>query len=344
VVPAYGVNLSPAWMLHHLVHYLRWAFDLRDPIPDRVASAEGALSLAELLVAGALVAAVAASARRWRRAEAVGGMWFASLLALVLPLSSHSYLYYLYVPWAGACWCIASMGTRLRERWPGRGTSAAAGLGVGDLHRARAAEPPLSRADAREWPAVDRTVRESLLVRTACQGVRQAGLTAPDSICFVNPFPRVHQVLSGDAGGASRVSSYVPLAGALRDGETLRLFFPELRLLGFADRIPEEWEQASVFFYDNDGTLLHLGRRAEAHRRLGGMLVEAERWVPAEASFRRALALGDTTADTAYGFLFAIASQGRSEDATRLARAFVFHWPADGRTPFLMQGLASESR
>ena len=341
---AYGVNLSPTWLIHHLLHYVRWAFDLRDPIPDRVAAAAGSLSLIGIGITVVIVTAITLTARRWRRAEAVGAVWFLALLALVLPLTAHSYLYYLYVPWAGACWCMASLAARAQERWPGRWTVAA--LAVGAVLYAGVVLQDLDfrgRTERNGLP-IDRTVRESLLVRNSMAGIRQAGLTAPDSIYFVNPFPRVRQTLTGDTSSASGVSSYVPLAGALREGETLRLFLPGLRQLGFAERIPEEWEQASAFFYDNDGTLLHLGRHAEAHRRLGGMFLEAERWTPAETSFRRALALGDTSADAAYGFLFAIAGQDRTVEATRLAKAFVARWPGDGRSRFLVEGLASEAR
>jgi len=38
--------------------------------------------------------------------------------APVLPLAHHTYLYYLYLPWAGLCWAFAGAAERLARRWP----------------------------------------------------------------------------------------------------------------------------------------------------------------------------------------------------------------------------------
>ena len=67
-------------------------------------------------------------------------------------------------------------------------------------------------------------------------------------------------------------------------------------------------------------------------------------WTIAEPTFRRAIALGDTSADTEYALLYTLAALGRAEESTRLALAFIRRWPGDPRTRILGQALSGDAK
>ncbi len=342
---AYATSLDVRHLAQNLSTYLWWATGLAGPIPDQPAAVDaGALGVGVLVT---LVAAAALFAQRrdTRHPCEVAALWFLAFLAPVLPLLHHSYLYYLYLPWAGGCWFVAGAlerASRGRPAWLARGalglvTLACVALGLWNV-RAR------ERMQANGLP-VDRTMRESLLVRNTVTGLRAAGLPAGARLAFVNPYPRAFQdIASRNVTLRSRPSgrSYTPFEAAMRDGETLRLFFPGLSVMGFGERVLPEWESADAFLYENDGRLVSLGRGLEAQRAFGAVALDVERWDLAEPTFRRMLALGDTAADAAHGLLTAVAGQGREHDARPLVLGFVRRWPRDPRAAALAAWLARD--
>ncbi len=53
----------------------------------------------------------------------------------------------------------------------------------------------------------------------------------------------------------------------MRDGRALRLFLPRLRYAGFADTIPDGWEDVECFLFEQRGYLRAWGRGAAARAR-----------------------------------------------------------------------------
>jgi hypothetical protein len=345
---AYAMKFSPAFLALNLSTYLRWCVSLHEPIRDAVAAVEPGAWPVGLLVAGALALLLASQRGADRRPGEVGLAWFLAFLAPVLPLANHTYLYYLYLPWAGACWLLAGVGQRAARRWPGPLTRVLLALAVtaaaaAEFRNVRARE----QASAHGLP-LDRTMRESRLLGNGVAGLRAAGLAAGDSIAFVNPFSSAHVDIASretaPRAGPQRSASYIPFEAALRGGESLRLFLPGLRLLGFADSLPPGWSGAKAFFYDNDGTLTPLGSGLEAERRLGALCIQFGRWDLAERAFRRAQARGDTSADAAHGLLLALAGLGRDAEARWLAVTFVRRWPDDPRSAAIEAALRHSTR
>jgi hypothetical protein len=345
---AYAMSFSPAFLARNLATYLRWCVALGDPARDAVAAVEpGALAVGIAIAAG--IAALLHTQRRDdTHPEEIGAVWFLALLAPVLPLTGHTYLYYLYAPWAGACWLVAGAGRRAARRWPSRATGALLAIAllafVGlELRSVRTREG----ASVHGLP-LDRTMRESLLLRNAIAGLRGAGLAPRDSIAFVNPLsPRHQNIASRDTAlhaEPTQGATYTPLEAALRGGESVRLFFPGVKLLGFAESVPPTWETAALFFYDNDGTLTPLGRGLEAQQKLGALMLRIRRWELAEPTFRRMIVLGDTSADAAHGLLVALVGLDRNDKAERLAAAFVKRWPRDPRSAVIEEALRRSAR
>src|SRR2546425_4468748 len=112
----YSMTLSPAFIGMNLSTYLRWTAALNDPVRDAVAAMNPAAWSVGLPVA-LLVAVLLWFQRRDRRhPEEVAAAWFVGMLLPVVALRFHTYLYYLYLPWPGACWMLAGAGQRL-ARW-----------------------------------------------------------------------------------------------------------------------------------------------------------------------------------------------------------------------------------
>ena len=324
---AYAMSAAPGFLAANLATYLRWCVTPHVPVRDAVAAMDPGALPAGLAVAAALALALWSQRRATRHPEEVGIAWFLLLLAPVLPLRHHTYLYYVYPAWAGACWLIAGAGERLVRRLPAAApvalaaVLALAGLGFAGV-RAR------ERAMTGDFPA-DRTVRESRMLRNAVAGLRAARLSPGTRVAFVNPAPRRHSSLA--AAGAAPTASYLPLEQALRGGETLRLFFPGLRYAGFADTLPRAWEDAETFLYQDDGTLRALGRGAPALAELGYFTLRTGQWARADAMFRRSLALGDTLADAVFGLGITSSFLGRPADERAYAAEFLRRWPDDPR-------------
>lgn len=341
--PAYAMSFSPRLLALNLATYLRWCVALHAPIRDLVAAVEPEALPAGLAIAATVAVLLFTQRREPAHPEEIGAVWFLALTAPVLPLTGHTYLYYLYAPWAGACWFLAGAGRRAARRWPSRAAGVLLALALiafvaTEFRSVRAREG----TRAHGLP-LDRTVRESLLLGNCISGLRAAGLGARDSIAFVNPLPPRHQnVASRDTAlhaTAALGASYLPLEGALRGGESVRLFFPGVKLLGFAESVPPAWEDAALFFYDSNGTLTPLGRGLEAQQKLVALIVQIERWDLAVPTFHRIVALGDTSADAAYGLLASLARIGRDDEAERLAAAFLRRWPRDPRSAELREAL-----
>ena len=125
------------------------------------------------------------------------------------------------------------------------------------------------RANAtRDHLPVDRTIRDSELLKHALAGLSAANLAPGTRVGFVNPLPRARfDLTTGAPTSADSMdsrTSYLPLEAAMRGGETLALFVPELRYAGFASTIPPEWDDVECFYYDQRGWLKRWGRGQQA--------------------------------------------------------------------------------
>lgn len=341
---AYAMSADPVHLARNAATYLKWIASPGVPVRDVVAAVDPAAAGFGATVAILIVLLLWLQRRDARHPAEVGAVWFAVLLAPVLPLVAHTYLYYLYLPWAGLCWMVAALGARVARRPAAGWRWAAAALviavvaleanGVGRRESGMVGTLPL-----------DKTMRESLMLGNAVTDLRRAGVGAGDSIAFVNPAPpgvRIGLARLEDVGPEA-VTSYVPLEGAMRGGESIRVFFPGATYLGFARDLPPEWARARVFLFQDEGTLRDLGRGAAALTELGLFALRLEDWALAERSFTRAFALGDTLPDAAYGMIAAAFFQGRRDEALRRGAEFLARWPDDPRAAELALRLRQEA-
>ncbi len=326
---AYGVSAAPPVLFGNFMTYVGWCVALWEPIRDRVAAVQPAVWPA----AGAALILFFGSMRGVRapsRFPAVAGaVWFTVFLAPVLPLVSHTYLYYLYIPWIGGAIAVTAVATGWLERRPARGarlTAVAAlallvGIEIRNVHARETA--------TRNALPVDRTMREALLLGHAIPALREADLRPGTAVGFVNPVPGRHvDLLAGTVSGRGRRVSYWALEAAMHDGTTLRLFVPGLVYRGFATRIPADWEDVECFRFEQRGWLERWGSGPQALMRQAEILMTAGRWSAAESTFIRVRAINDTVPGALSGQMRALVAQGRRAAADSLARAGARRRPA----------------
>lgn len=117
-------------LLVHLMTQLVWFLAPWRAYPDRVASPDADLVLPGLAAVAAGCIAVAFQRGRFRRAVLCAAAWFVALLLPVLPLRSHAYAYYAYLPQIGFLVVLGIALQRLAARMP-LGVPAARTLVVG---------------------------------------------------------------------------------------------------------------------------------------------------------------------------------------------------------------------
>jgi len=276
---AYARDFTPGVLFANLASYLAWPFAFANPIPDLVAAPDPqawrlALPIA-VLVAWALRRGIGGAAFRF------GLAWWLLFLLPVLPLRSHTYLYSEYVSWIGAAIAIAATGRALLSRMP---RAAAIGTAAALLVAFVAVEAwrvHVRETATRDFLPADRTMRESLLLRNSLTGIAAAHLAPGSAVLFVSPLTRppfdVVRGVRGEAGEVAGRTTYFPLEAAMRDGETLRLFFPALRFAGFARTIPAGLDSVEVFHFEQRGYLERWGRGAAARAREAAVLRRAGR-------------------------------------------------------------------
>ena len=290
---AYERTAAPEFLIQNLSTYLRWNAALHEPIRDVVAAVEPA-AWKSALPLGLALGLLVWQARR-SGLVVVGASWWLIFLLPVLPLAHHTYLYYLYVPWAGGALALAALADQILTRWPRKIAVPAGLLGLGLYVAAEAHNIHVRQTAKREALPIDRTMRDAVLLSHALPALREAALPAGSRIAFVNPVPGAGFDLTtgtrtrpGDRGSRT---SYFPLEGAMRGGETLRLFTPHLAYLGFTTTIPPTWEDAECFYYEQRGWLKRWGRGQSALMRQAEVQLAARQWSAAESTLSRVRAL-----------------------------------------------------
>lgn len=328
---AYATTLSPTFLVQNLLTYIGWSVAIWRAIPDRVAAMDpGAWVVA--VPAVLLFAAMLWRARTKQSALVTGLGWWIAFLLPVLPLTGHTYLYYLYIPWIGGAIAIASLAADSLAHWPPRRAFAAGILGVVLFVTLEARSIAIRASATQAALPVDATLRQAMILRNALSGLRRADLPAGCSVGFVNPSPGERfDLMSGTATRIEDVAernSYWPLEGAMHDGLTLRLFAPGLNYRGFSTSIPTDWVDVECFRFEQRGWLQHWGRGQDALLHQARVQAESGNWASAESSLMRVRLLGDTIPEAVAGQIIALQRQARRVEADSLAAIFFSRWPA----------------
>jgi hypothetical protein len=341
---AYALSHSPVDWLANLCTYGAWLVRLADPVRDRNAIADPLLMPWGLAVLAAWVFAAWAERARSSRPVTAGLLWFALMLAPVVPLASHSYLYYLVVPLAGVELTTGVVLARILTRAAGSAAAAVLALVLGAYVANEAFQVHARQTLVGGEILVDRVARESSLLRHTLADLKRARIAPGDTIVLVNPYPQQSvdpaRNLVRPAGSGFGEHAYIPLVGALHGGRALRLFLPEVTVLGMGDGVPRAWERARVFRFDNDGSLADLGHGVGALDSLATNYVEGERWPDARATLERVIELGGDGPEVRWRLGLALAHMGDDAGGFAQARLLTERWPDSPRARMVRENSA----
>ncbi len=341
---AYALAWTPAVWLANLGNYAAWLVMLGDPIRDRVAQSDMILLAPGVLVLALWGAAAAFERREHTRTVTAGLAWFVLLLAPVLLLANHTYLYYLVLPWVGVAFAVSVLLSRLVARFPAATALATIAVLLGGFTVNEALQIRTRQSLDISGLKVDRIARESEILRNAVTSLRGVGLATGDSVAFVNPYPLLSMDASrGEVHGEGATLSeyaYIPFVLATREGRALKLFVEEPVIVGISDGVRREWEGVRILRYDNDGTLTDVGSGSDALFALSEDYLKGERWQYAQLALERVLELGRDDAEVRWRLGRAAGYQGNEAGALEQARVLLERWPDSPRAVSLRENAA----
>ena len=265
-------------VLQNFATQLVWTLAPWRAYPDRIAAPDGGMLLPAALVLAAIAILAAIVHRSWLRAVAWALLWFGALLGPILPLRSHSYAYYSYVPQVSLLILLAVgltgvgrwVSTRLRlapSILPAAlGALAIAGMIVCSARNARTHETLMLTNS--EIPH-DSVVRSGYVARSILRNIREAKLPATITRVSVMSLPmdvaKVAQTPGQMKPGMVRQRTN-PVEMALRNGNLLKLHFDALEgdfrdSLSVADESPD----TAIFFASGFDNLTLLPDASEAY-------------------------------------------------------------------------------
>ena len=300
---AFGSNL-----VMNLMTYTRWVAHPLDAFPGQVSAFDAGdwpIGIAATLALGAL----AWLGRRAAFPPVLGCRWWLLALAPVLPLLHHTYLYYLYIPFAGVAMVMAGTAGWVEEWAAGTSRSGDRGKGApvrrrtgGALQVVRGvaialviahglhADRLLTVRYAAHMPGtgipLDPDLRKSEMARHAVQGVTRQLSGRHARVAFLVPasLADVYSTATGQRLGRAAADSgtYILLAGALDDGRGLRALMPNVDSVAFLSAWRPGYGGFEMFSQGSDGTVYPQGRGAEGYAAaaaamIGGGAIEPAR-------------------------------------------------------------------
>jgi hypothetical protein len=337
---AYALSASPAHWLANLFTYGAWLVRVWDPIRDRSATVQpGLFGWGAVVFAAWTLLAFRERAER-ARPITTGLAVFLLMIAPVIPLAQHSYLYYMLTPLVGVCLAAAGLFAHVDRRLPAPAANLVLVL-LGSAYVGNEAVQVHARATlAFGGIVVDRVSRESGLVRNSIGDLRAAGVSG-DTVVLPAPFRQVavnatEGVVDSSGSGFSR-AAYIPLVSALREGRVIPLYLPDVTVLGMGDRLPREWGRARAFVFDNDGHLAGIGRGATALDSLSVDFMEAKRWTEVRDASTRLIELGHDGPEVRWRLGAALARLGDERGGLEQANLLLSRWPDSPRARLIRE-------
>jgi hypothetical protein len=303
---AYAASLG-ANLFENLARLFGWSVDLVDPIPDLHAATEGMSRVVLPVVAVGLT--LLALSRRGAPLVRAGTAWWWLAILPVLPLPGRTYLFYLYVPLAGAALVVAALWD-MALAWRARRARGTRGQGRAAWVAAVAAvalyalwnDVLLSvredlRMAATDWP-LDPVLRKSEIARRAIADVHGALADRHARVAILIPasISRDVNLGSGRYVEDAPVTRYV-LESTLDDGRSLRAMVPEADSVEFVHDYAPGRDGWQLFLSRSDSHLVPLGELPAAHARFVQAML-ASGFAPAALDYA-GKALADRPGDAA---------------------------------------------
>jgi len=256
----YVVTLGPA-LVTSVQTYFKWSLNFLEALkrhPMNVLDEKASV----WLVAGAALFAVMLLSRRDRRKSVYCILWFLITLLPVIPLTSHPYHYYLYMPLAGLCPAVGLLiSGRLRKTTLEAPISAAllvlfvfnSYILVSRIERATVVD-----SARRKDPVFDRAIVAGNLITD----LRAVGLPEQSRLLLVSPLKAIMEGRVAEHPYLVMGGSYwdTNLRTAIAEGIGVRLFFPQVDTVAFAQEMTPQFEGFTAVGYTWDGHVRTAGQ------------------------------------------------------------------------------------
>jgi hypothetical protein len=256
----YVITLGPG-LVTNVQTYFAWAFNILESLKRHPMNVLDVNALT-WLVAGAALFGVMLLSRRERKKTVFCVAWFLSMLLPVLPLTSHPYHYYLYIPLAGFCPAIGLLiSGRLKRAHLDATVSGAllilfvfnSYLLVSRIERAAVVDSP-----RRKDPVFDRAI----VAKNLITDLRSVDLPERVRLVLVSPLKAIMEGKIAEHPYLVMGGSYwdTNLRTAIADGIGVRLFFPEVDTVAFAQEITPRFGGFTAVEYTWDGHIRTVGQ------------------------------------------------------------------------------------
>ena len=300
----YGANV-----LWNFLTYTAWIVRPWQYFPDQVPEFQPALWRWGLALP-ALLALVVWRRRDWAPAIGKCALLFFILLLPVLPLLRHSYYYYLYLPMA-PLYLLAVLGIERLPRRAGRAVFALPLL----LLLIAGWQGEKRRGDhLRDGMLLDPMLRYAEMAGEAVASFRSAPVPVKGDVLVTVPFLGESVDL---AKGLRRTANmrnvrFLPVQKALRDGDAILLFFPEMKSVQFVYDIDEEtrWEDRQIFMLTGTADFNYLGVGEAARYELSRIFFRYRDYARAQREVELLLARNPANSNLVYDLAIAGIAQG----------------------------------
>jgi tetratricopeptide (TPR) repeat protein/uncharacterized membrane protein len=269
---AYGIGVTFG-LVHNLATYIAWTAEVLRPFKDRLAMIDYRAWKTALPAVSLLCVLLLTSRGKPRRMYLAALGWYVLMIAPVLPLLQHTYLYYLYPAAPGVALLAGVAAQRLTLGLSSKFHSSGAPIGwalsigltaaicAAGIANVRTREHTYLREDYKL--PYDHVIRSAVLAENAVEGLRSTRLPPGADLLFINPYGGERVDLAQGTDPEAERRTYDMFRAALRDGDVLRLLKPDLGKIEFAKIMEPQWENSHAFLYDGFGRLEYLGTGAD---------------------------------------------------------------------------------
>jgi len=254
---AYATTLGPE-LITSLQTYFKWAFNIFDTWKDVQFNVLDKHALVWLLVGVVFFLLLIARRGAQRAKGAYCILWFLLMLLPVIPLTSHPYHYYLYVPLAGFCPALAVALSRWFKRSRGEALAslciivffvANSALLMSRIEQSRVGRDSARRKD----PVFDRAI----VAKNLISDLRELQIPAGARLLLISPLKEIKEGRITENVFLAWGGSYWDnnLRSAVAEGLGIRLFFSQVDTVAFANEATQEFKDFLAIGYLWDGHL-----------------------------------------------------------------------------------------
>jgi hypothetical protein len=253
---AYATTLGPE-LITSLQTYFKWAFNVFDAWKDVQFNILDKHALVWLLAGLGFFLLLIARRGSHRAKSAYCISWFLLMLLPVIPLTSHPYHYYLYVPLAGFCPALSVLLARWFKRSRGEALASVCIIvffvANSTFLMSRIERATVADSTRRKEPVFDRAI----VARNLISDLRELQIPGGTKLLLISPLGEIREGRITENPFLVRGGSYWDnnVRSAVAEGLGIRLFFSQVDTVAFANEATQEFKDFLAIGYLWDGHL-----------------------------------------------------------------------------------------